>query len=120
MAFVCPNCTKSALEIELGIELQANDNWDENTFQLATCRHCGLRAAALYQESRRGNLEEEAWQHFGVVITPETYRLLAERLGACPAPGDYRCLCAAHRTLDLNTIFLPDLVPFQLVRPAPI
>jgi Zn ribbon nucleic-acid-binding protein len=120
MAFLCPKCDQPRLEIELSIELPADDSWDENSVQLAACQACGLRAITLYQESRRGSLQDEAWQHFGAVISAEAYQLLAEMFSGCPAPMDRSCRCTAHRCVDVESFFQPGSVSFPLIRPSTI
>jgi hypothetical protein len=67
--------------------------------QLVTCTQCGFSGAAVYEESRRGALDSEAWNHRGYRLSEHGLRTLREAMLACPAPRDSGCECATHRTL---------------------
>jgi len=99
MAWICPTCETPHLEAGEGLELPADALWDEISFRLAACSTCGFRAAAVYQESRRGSLEDDTWQHAGYSLDPSTYDLLRDMLRACPNPADKRCACPVHHQL---------------------
>jgi hypothetical protein len=97
MPFICPNCGALSLEIVHTIELAGDARSDEISLQQVGCIACGLRGAAFYQESRRGRLDEETWEHAGLVLENEDNRRLAELLGSCPDPTNPACGCPAHR-----------------------
>lgn len=66
MAFYCPNCqTKEALQIMSNVDLPADERSDEIAIQIIECQHCGKRGMGIYEESRRGAMEEEHWSHTG-------------------------------------------------------
>lgn len=99
MAFLCPQCHKATLEISERMELAA-DSWsDEITLQAVACSACGLRAAAAYEESRRGALDSEAWHHTGYLLDPAAATALAGLIAQCPNPSQAGCACPAHAAL---------------------
>ena len=101
-AFRCPQCSECTLKITAHLEIPPDRDWDEITLQIVGCSSCGLGALAVYQESRRGSLETEAWQHNGYRIDPPDVRRLTEVLNQCPRPNDSSCLCSAHLELGLT------------------
>ncbi|MEW6265772.1 MAG: hypothetical protein AB1641_22090 [Thermodesulfobacteriota bacterium] len=101
MGFVCPACaTKDALEISLFLELPPDSRSDEITVQLLRCRSCGFPGVSVYEESRRGSLFEEAWDHQAYGLEEEEWRRLARLISVCPNRRDPNCLCSGH--LELN------------------
>jgi len=100
MAFQCPACrSPGSLQITSSIELPPDSRSDEIALQVVACARCGFRAAAVYEESRRGSLDSEAVDHVGHRVTGEALRSLAARIDACPEPGNPGCGCASHRQL---------------------
>jgi hypothetical protein len=97
MSFVCPECGTSSLEILRSLELPADDWWDEVTVQTVACSRCHFRGAAVYEESRRGALDSEAWNHRGFRPAPDALRTVEDGIRSCPAPRDPACECATHR-----------------------
>ena len=58
MPFVCPDCNELSLAIHYSYDYPGGDDtWDELAIQVVGCSHCGMRSAAVYQESRRGASE---------------------------------------------------------------
>jgi len=99
MAFVCPDCDAAALTVRQSIELPADSRSDEITLQLVRCTACGFRGAAVYEESRRGALDDECWDHTGYRLSDDHRRALAEAILACPDPSDAHCDCDSHQRL---------------------
>lgn len=99
MAFVCPECGSKGLEIAHALELAPDGYDDEITLQTVACARCGLRAVAVYRESRRGALTGEAWRHEGFRVTEDDFAAIDELMKGCPAPSDSRCGCRGHTTL---------------------
>jgi hypothetical protein len=98
MGFPCPDCA-GALEIGSSIELGADARSDEIALQLIRCTACAFRGIAVYQESRRGALDEECSEHIGYRLAPPVLERLEGLLAACPRPRDAECSCAAHTGL---------------------
>ena len=100
MSFACPECRRpDTLAIEGAIELPADGRSDEIALQTLVCRACGFRALGVYEESRRGALDAESWDHTGYRAAPETLAAIARRIAACPRPGDAGCACPGHAEL---------------------
>ena len=81
------------------LELPADRMSDEITVQVAGCGACGLLAAAVYEESRRGSLDSEAWVHHGFLIPAERAAELLALIRSCPRPAKPGCTCPAHTAL---------------------
>ena len=97
MGFRCPVCSQpGALEIQARIQLPADARSDEIALQLVRCAACGFAGPAVYEESRRGALDSEAWDHYGWRVPAADLADFEQALRACPAPEDEDCSCAAH------------------------
>jgi len=100
MAFACPECgSPGSLRITTSIELPPDARSDEIALQVVACARCGFRAAAVYEESRRGSLDSEAVDHQGHRVPRATLDSLAAQIGACPDPANHSCGCESHRRL---------------------
>lgn len=100
--FVCPGCGAAELRIEAALELGADSVSDEITVQVAACGFCGLTAAAVYEESRRGRLDSDCWSHHGYRLPPERATELLALIRSCPRPDDAHCGCPAHAALGVK------------------
>lgn len=98
MSFICPECSGSRLRIASSIEVPPDRWWDEIALQVVECPECGFRGAAVYEESRRGALDSEAWNHRGIRLAEPLLRTLIENIAACPEPRNWDCGCAGHLT----------------------
>lgn len=85
--------------IELSLALPPDSRSDEIDLQTVTCRQCGFRGAAVYEESRRGALEQESWEHTGYRLADRELDELAALIGSCPDGANPRCGCASHLAL---------------------
>jgi hypothetical protein len=93
--FVCPKCGAAALKIRVSLEFPP-DGWsDEISLQAIRCEACRFPGVAVYEESRRG--DRERWHHYGYEMKPADYERFYGLLSRCPAPGNRRCSCEAHR-----------------------
>ena len=127
MAFVCPEClTPGALHITASLQLPADSRSDDIALQIVECANCQFEGIAVYEESRRGALDAEAWEHTGYRVRSESVQRLREAVRQCPAPSDTDCQCPIHRQIgradprgrwqgldDLETL---DAFPMRLVR----
>lgn len=98
-AFVCPECGAAGLRIVAALELDADSMSDEITVQAVACGACGLLAAAVYEESRRGSLDSDCWFHDGYLLPPGKAAELLALIRSCPRPSDTDCTCPAHAAL---------------------
>ena len=100
MPFDCPSCRRPAvLEIISALELPADSRSDEITVQIVQCGQCGFKAAAVYQELRRGAWGSELFEHIGYMLSEASLQALQAQIAGCPTPGDTYCTCPAHRML---------------------
>jgi hypothetical protein len=101
MSFECPECsaTPGSLRIEASIELPSDIRSDEITLQIVSCSHCHFEAVAVYEESRRGRLDNESVDHTGFRVGKENVGTLRRLIGQCPSPRKSSCRCRAHRAL---------------------
>ncbi len=100
MPFRCPDCSLPAsLEITHSIDLPPDSRSDEITLQIVECSGCGFRAVAVYEESRRGVMEVESWDHTGYRLSEAVLEDLASTIIGCPDPGNRRCTCPSHLKL---------------------
>ena len=102
MSFNCPEChTKGVLKISHSIELPPDARSDEIALQLVVCSEvsCGFRGAAIYEESRRGALDTDHWDHTGYRISSEVFDALSAVIGQCHDPSNASCQCQTHQVL---------------------
>lgn len=131
MSFFCPQCRSSqfSLEIRRSLELPSDARSDEITLQLVSCTNCGFSGIALYEESRRGALDQDAFTHTGYQVEAKALHELVKTLGQCPHPLERNCQCRVHRKLGrqdpsglwigikdlpLSTSFLMQAQPFSI------
>ncbi len=97
MPFRCPQChSPASLEITRSIELPPDSRSDEITLQVVECSGCGLRAIAVYEESRRGRLASECWEHSGYQVSLAGLERLVHLIDACSDRVNPRCACRSH------------------------
>jgi hypothetical protein len=99
MTLICPDCKAHTLHINHALELPPDGYHDEIRLQLVGCVHCGLKALALYTESRRGSLDSDAWHHEGYRVSEADFRAVAAASQRCPRPSDKQCPCPTHQSL---------------------
>jgi hypothetical protein len=101
MGLVCPECHApgGTLAITAKIELPPDSRSDEITLQIIRCSKCHFDAIAAYEESRRGGLDDDHYSHTGYSIDAADLKEVRKLIRRCPARGNPRCTCAAHREL---------------------
>lgn len=102
MSFNCPKCQSVAtLKINQSIELPPDSRSDEIALQLVVCSResCGFRGVAIYEESRRGALDSEHWDHTGYRVSVEVFEKLGSTIARCPDPSRANCQCDSHQKL---------------------
>jgi len=74
---------------------------DEIALQLVVCARdsCGFRGAAIYEESRRGALDVDHWDHTGYRIAEDDFEVLEAVMVQCLEPSNAKCQCATHHKL---------------------
>lgn len=134
MRFLCPTCASpDGLGILAGIEVGADARSDEIRLQVLACRACGQRLAGVYEESRRGALDDEAWHHDAFRLPTEALDVIEAAIEACPDPDDEACACAGHEVLGsrdergawdaldrLHRAQRPSAAPLRPARRAPL
>ncbi len=100
MAFRCPACQgPRSLQIVSSLELPPDSRSDEITLQLIECSRCDFIGVAVYEESRRGALDDDSFDHVGYPVAPALWNRLWEMIERCPDPRNPRCTCPTHRLL---------------------
>lgn len=100
MPFLCPECaTPKSLRIVLKLELPSDSRSDEITLQVIECSRCDFAGIAVYEESRRGALGDESFDHTGYRVRTKVLKALKKAIRQCPEPNNWRCECSTHRTL---------------------
>lgn len=100
MPFACPQCrTYNGLKIIASIELPPDRDSEEITLQVVSCKVCGFKGLALYEESRRSFYEGEDWKHIGYWVSPDAVESVMAAIHSCPDPFNDQCDCPAHTIL---------------------
>ena len=81
------------------LSLAGDSRSDEIRFQLFRCAHCGQPAAGAYEESRRGSLDSECWDHYAFAVDESGWQRCQQLLTVCPNPDEEACGCCAHQQL---------------------
>lgn len=100
MGFICPECLTSSLAITDRMELEGDSRSDEIALQLLACSSCAFAGIAVYEESRRGALDSECYDHYGYTMSGEDVRSLGALLEQCPNKDKSDCDCAAHQRFN--------------------
>ena len=101
MPFLCPECScRGSLRVVLRIELPPDSRSDEIALQTVECSNCGFAGIAVYEESRRGSLDEETFHHTGYHLPRSDLQDLRRAIRSCPDPANSRCRCSAHQVLS--------------------
>ena len=78
------------------MELPADSRSDEISLQVIACSNCDYKGLAVYQESRRGDLRSEAWEHTGYRVENKSVIMVDRLIRKCPQPGNSACSCRSH------------------------
>ena len=106
MAFRCPQCkTDNSLEIIATMELPRDRRSDEISLQVVDCSACNFSGLAVYEESRRGDLGSESWNHIGYWVSPDAVKSVLKAIRSCPDPFNSRCDCQAHASLGKQDVY---------------
>ncbi len=103
MSFACPRCqSSSTLTISQSIEFPPDSRSDEIALQLVVCSRdaCGFRGVAIYEESRRGALDSDHWDHTGYRLPVGDFEVLQATISRCPDPSNAGCQCKSHQELN--------------------
>lgn len=104
MSFYCPNCRRNnSLVIGARLELPADARSDEITIQMVRCDECEFQGVAVYEESRRGGMDSESFDHRGYRLGQAELKRLNKLIAACPRPSDTKCTCSSHKELNHRT-----------------
>ena len=99
MPFTCPECKRRSLSITDRLELPPDSRSDEIALQIVACASCSFKGIAVYEESRRGALDDESVDHTGYSVKRIDLAKLRRLMRACPDRGNHRCKCETHRQL---------------------
>ena len=69
MGLQCPKCLNYSLKITDKLELPPDSHSDEITLQVIRCDQCSFEGIAIYEESRRGNLNDYSYNHTGYEVS---------------------------------------------------
>jgi hypothetical protein len=126
MPFECIGCGQDTFSIIASIELPPDNRSDEISLQLAKCSLCGFKGLVVYEESRRGSLMADCWDHYGYHIRKSDFQKCLAWIKSCPNPRHADCDCPIHRIFNkrdksgrwigLDAFELSE--PFQLKRGA--
>lgn len=95
----CPYCQHQSPEIVAVLAVPADCRSDEIRFQLFRCSSCGRRSAGACEESRRGSMDSDCFDHYAYPIEPADWERAFEWIKLCPQPEDEDCGCCAHQRL---------------------
>ena len=101
MGFQCPKCdAHKSLDIVSRLEMPPDARSDEITLQIVQCKHCDFTGVAIYEESHRGALDSELFDHYGYTLDQKELKGLKALIKQCPEPKNRRCSCESHHTLS--------------------
>lgn len=99
MPLQCPECQRASLKIGPRIEIPPDGRSDEIMVQILVCSVCRFAGLGVYQESRRGGLDDESVDHVAYRVPPADLKHIRQLIRACPHPRDRRCQCPSHLKL---------------------
>lgn len=101
--FICPHCDSPTLAIAQSISLPPDARSDDIDLQIVQCTMCQFAAMAVYEESRRGGLDSDDWNHTGYHVPLSVIEEIASLIRQCPDPQKPRCRCYSHDRLGDHT-----------------
>ena len=103
----CPDCGGRGTVISSGgIELPADDFWDEISLTLISCTACDFRGAVVGAESRgHGTLDDDTLTTEGHRLGRSSWESIHALIKRCPCPANPRCECRAHQELDAKVVW---------------
>ena len=84
MGLLCPKCLDYSLNIEDKLELPPDSRSDEITLQIIKCKKCSFEGVAVYEESRRGNLDDYSYNHTGYELPTSSLNQIKRDLSKKP------------------------------------
>ncbi|MFO7947350.1 MAG: hypothetical protein R6V19_11100 [Armatimonadota bacterium] len=97
MPLQCPKCKGLWLQVEKSMELGSDERSDEVALQIVHCSVCGFKAVAIYEESRRGTLDDESVHHTAYPADDEALGQVMDIITSCRNPQDASCRCRGHQ-----------------------
>jgi len=97
MSFLCPTCSQPHLKITAVLELPSDSRSDEIALQIVKCARCGFAGIAVYEESRRGALDSQSFDHTAYEVASAALARVSEDIARCPDPRNPHCTCDVHR-----------------------
>jgi hypothetical protein len=118
MGLVCPKCSETNMKIVSQIQLPPDSRSDEVSVQILKCKKCNFKGLAVYEESRRGPLDDESIHHRVFNVSETLLREIKEKISLCPTPKKINCKCMTHFELKKKdnlgrTILINDLNDFE-------
>lgn len=122
MALLCPECERAGLKVVASLELGSDARSDETALQVVECPNCGFQGAAVYEESRRGVLDDESVIHTAWQGTEAATNAIRRLIASCTDPKLPSCPCRGHqvgRTIAQGKD-VPELAGIDWDHPRPI
>jgi len=101
--FVCPRCGAKGLKIVKSMDLPPDRRSDDVILQITECHSCSFKGLALYEESRRGAMGGESFEHTGFWPSDEALTKVEAIFSFCSYLRDKRCGCEGHKRAVLAT-----------------
>lgn len=95
--FLCPQCGAYGLKILQAMDLPPDNRSDDVILQIVECNSCSFKGLSLYEESRRGGMDSESWEHTGFWTTDAAVTEVETFFSQCSTLRDKRCGCDAHK-----------------------
>jgi hypothetical protein len=118
MGLICPKCSDTNMKITSQIQLPPDSRSDEVSVQILKCKKCNFEGLAVYEESRRGSLNDESIHHRGYKVSKTLLKEAKEKITHCPTPKNSKCKCSTYIQLKKKnnlgrTMFINDLNHFE-------
>ncbi|GAJ06187.1 unnamed protein product, partial [marine sediment metagenome] len=81
------------------LEIPPDARSDEISLQIVKCNRCKFESVAIYEESHRGALDSDVFDHYGYTIDQKELKELKALIRQCSEPKNRRCSCDSHRAL---------------------
>lgn len=96
MALRCPDCGQTRLHVMDALELGSFERSDEIALQIVECADCGLEVVAVYEEARRGALDDESVSHAAYPTDAEALEEIRGLIASCRDRREPDCPCRGH------------------------
>lgn len=97
----CPYCHKpDSIDQIARFELPGREVFSDRSAHLMQCKQCSQVFMSVYEESRAGALDSEAWDLYHYYLPQNIQQDMLINATLCPNPTQWDCNCPIHQMIN--------------------